>query len=234
MYSRIGHHENRTLIRQIILALGGSVILVVLFLVAILPAFIKFLAYRNFSSKIAATPESVLPTRPFLSAAFEATSSATLELTGTAQKGQKIMLLQNGAPGPETSAKDDGSYTFSGVTLEAGQNSFSSVAIANSGERSNPSNTITVSFVKDAPKLEISSPEGETTISQRKQNPISVKGKTDPGDKVYINDRLTFVSADGSFSGQVQLTEGDNTIVVRALNAASVETTNEIVVHYTP
>ena len=97
-----------------------------------------------------------------------------------------------------------------------------------------PSNTVTVAFVKDAPKLEITSPEGETTISQRKQNPVTVKGKTDPGDKVYINDRLSFVSADGSFSGQVQLSEGDNTIVVRALNAAAVETTMEVLVHYTP
>ncbi len=234
MYSRLAHHEENHLVRQILMLFGASIGLIVLFLLVILPAFIKFLAFRNFSSKITYSQDSVITSKPFLTQPFEATNSATLKLTGSAQAGQKIVLLQNGSPGPETKAADDGSFAFTGVTLESGQNTFTTVAQNDNGDRSNPSNAVVISFVKDAPKLTVDTPTNDSTISQRKQNPITVKGKADVGDKVYIADRLIFVSADGSFTSQVQLNEGDNTITVKAVNAAAVETSLDILVHFSP
>lgn len=234
MYSRLAHHEGSTLVKQIFFFFGVSIGLVVLFLLVILPAFIKFLAFRNFSSKISYTSENVITGKPFLTQPFDATNSATLKLTGSAQSGLKVILLQNGSPGPETTATSDGSFTFSNVTLEAGQNTFTAVAQTDKGDRSNPSNAVVISLVKDAPKLTIDTPANDLTVTQRKQNPITVKGKTEPGDRVFINDRLVFVTSDGSFTGQVQLSEGDNTITVKSLNAASTETSQDIVVHFSP
>ncbi len=234
MYSRLAHHEGNGLVRQILFFFGASVGLVILFLLVILPAFIKFLAFRNFSSKITYTTDSVLPPHPFLNQPFDATNSATITLTGSSQGGQKIVLLQNGAPGAETTASENGSFSFASVTLEAGQNTFTTVAQNEKGDRSNPSNAVIIAFVKDAPKLTIDTPANDTTISQRKQNPVTVKGKSEAGNKIYINDRLIFVGSDGSFTGQVQLVEGDNTISVKAINAAAIETIQEILVRFSP
>jgi hypothetical protein len=234
MYSRLEHHDKQVILKQTAMFLGGTVLLSAAFLFLILPAFIRFLAFRTLGSKIVVEETDTLPSRPFLSSPFDATSSAQITLTGSAQAKQKIILLIGGVPGPETTAGDNGSFSFSQVGLESGGNTFVAVSENDKGTRSNPSNTVTISYVKDAPKLEISTPATDTTITQRKQNPATVAGKTDSGNKVYINDRLQFVGSDGSFSGKVQLSDGDNTIVVKAVNPAQVETTQEISVHFQP
>lgn len=234
MYSRLANHDRRTLLRQTIFFSAGSVALVIAFLFVILPAFIKFLAFRNLSSKIAVTDDAVLATRPSLSSPYEATSSSSITLTGRSQGDRKIILLQNGVPGPETSANDEGDFSFENVSLESGSNTFTAVSENEKGERGNPSSPVNISYVKDAPKLEISEPANDATISQRKQNPVVIKGKTDPGNRIYINEKLQFVSSDGSFSGQFQLTEGDNTITVKAVNPASIETIQELSVRFQP
>lgn len=234
MYSRLLKHDRSSLIKQTVFFFGLSIALSLAFLFVILPLFIKFLAFRNLSSKITYTEENTLSMRPYLSAPYDATSSAQISLSGTAQSGQKIILLQNGASGADTTANDQGSFSFDSVSLEAGQNTFSAVSENAEGERSNPSNVVTISYVKDAPKLEVSEPANDSTVTQRKQNPVRVRGKTDPGNKVYISDRLQFVSGDGSFTGQVQLSEGENTITVKAVNPAQIETIQEIKVKFSP
>ncbi|MEP7167521.1 MAG: hypothetical protein ABI758_06100 [Candidatus Woesebacteria bacterium] len=234
MYSRLQHHDRTSLIQQSLFFFGISLAIGLGFLFVLLPAFIKFLAFRNISSKITVQEEQVLPSHPTLSQPFEATNSAIIKLSGSASGKQKIILLQNGVPGPDTVAADGGDFTFSEVHLDLGDNTFTAVSENDKGERSNPSNTVRVAYVKDAPKLEIGQPTNDATVTQQKQNPITIKGKTEPGNRIYINDKLQFVSSDGSFSGQFQLVNGDNTIAIKAVNAASVETTSELVVHYQP
>src|SRR5690349_21700749 len=115
MYSRLEHHDRQKILKQTFLFLGGTILLSIVFLFLILPAFIRFLAYRNLGSKIVVEQTETLPSKPFLSSPFEATSSAQITLTGTAQAKQKIILLIGGVPGPETTAADNGSFTFSQV-----------------------------------------------------------------------------------------------------------------------
>lgn len=233
MYSRLEHNTRRRLLLQSFGALGLTVLISALFLVVVLPGFIRILGSRAKSLATETRETTVLP-RPFLAQPFDATSSASIALTGTAQAGEKIILLQNGAPGPEATADDAGSFRFDTVTLEAGSNTFAAVSENSAGERSNPSNQVRIAYLKDAPKLEILEPENGKEITQRKQNPITVKGKTDSGNRIYINDKMQFVAADGSFSSLVQLSEGENPIIIRAVNSAAIETISELSVRFSP
>lgn len=233
-HSRLQSHEQKVLLRQTLLFFGSGVGLIVAFLFLILPGFIRVMALRNLGYKAATQDSAILPSRPTLEQPFDATSSATLALTGSAQPNAKVLLLQNGVPGPETRSDDTGSFTFETVTLESGDNTFTAVVENEQSVRSNPSGEMHISFVKDAPKLEIETPTENQEVTKRRDNPIAVKGKTDAGNKVYINDRVLFVSNDGSFSGAVQLSEGDNTIVIKVTNAALIETVEERHVRFVP
>lgn len=233
-HSRLQSHEQKVLLRQTLLFFGSGIGLIVVFLFLILPGFIRVMALRNLGYKAATNENTILPSRPTLEQPFDATSSASLALSGSAQPNSKVILLQNGAPGPETHSDDTGSFTFEAVTLDSGDNTFTAVVENEQSVRSNPSGELHISFVKDAPKLEIETPTENLDVTKRRDNPISVKGKTDAGNKVTINDRVLFVANDGSFSGAVQLSDGDNTIVIKATNAALIETVEERHVRFVP
>lgn len=234
MSSRLEHHERTVLVRQTLFFVSASIALIIAFLFLILPIFIRFLAQRNLSSKLAAVDTEVPPQRPFLDQPYSATSSATIAITGSGTSNMKVILLQNGAPGPETTIKDTGEFEFPDITLDAGENTFTAVTENEKQLRSNPSNEVIISYVKDAPKLEVTEPKDGAQITQRKQNPVTVKGTTSPGNRIYVNDQMLFVAGDGSFTGSVQLSEGENTITVRAINDAQIESKTELKVRYIP
>ncbi len=233
-HSRLEHHERSVLLKQTLIFTGSGVGLIIAFLFLILPAFIRVMALRNLGSKIVIEDTAILPARPFLAEPFSATSSASIDLTGNAQAGFKVILLHNGVAGLETTASENGSFTFSDVSLTDGENVFTAVAENDKEERSNPSSEVHISLVKDAPKLEVTQPADGSEITKRKDNPVTVKGTTDKGNKVYMNDRMLFVANDGSFSGAVQLSEGENTIVVKAVNPAGIESVSELKLSYRP
>ncbi|HSW89694.1 MAG TPA: hypothetical protein VLH19_02375 [Patescibacteria group bacterium] len=234
-YSRLETHERTTLIRQIVFFLGAGAGLILVFMLVVMPLSIQILARMHVSSKITVDNQSsVPPSKPFLEQPFNATNSAQISLRGVAQSGSKILLFQNNSQIQESTASDDGSFTFDNITLATDSNVFNAYAENEKGLRSTPSESITIAYITKAPSLAIDSPADGTVITASKQNPITIKGKTDPGSKILIQDQVTFVSSDGSFSGQVQLVQGVNAIVVKAINAATLETDQTLNLRYIP
>lgn len=232
--SRLAATHQKRLMKQTFMFTSGGILVIIAFAVIGIPLFSKILAVTNKPiSTATATPPPII-TSPILTSPFTATNSATITLTGKAQTGLTVLLGQNGSIEKKTNPKDDGSYEFQDVSLQSGENMFQAYAEDSQGNRSDGSSQITVTYQTDAPKLDISEPANNSTITQRKQSVVSVKGKTEGGNKIYINDQFIFVSTDGSFSGSVQLQDGDNTIKVRAVNTAGNETASEILVHYLP
>lgn len=70
------------------------------------------------------------------------------------------------------------------------------------------------------PKLEVN-PIAPFT----KEKSLDIKGKTEPGVKVMVNGQMAKVEADGSFTAKIALVEGNNTIVVEAIDGAGNRTT---------
>ncbi|HDH07729.1 MAG TPA: DUF4115 domain-containing protein [Candidatus Moranbacteria bacterium] len=82
------------------------------------------------------------------------------------------------------------------------------------------------SFVS-TPHLVVSSPIDGAVIEE---NSVDIKGKTEKGTEVFINDQPTLVSDAGEFSEKVGLQEGLNTISVKAKNRFDKEITQTIAI----
>lgn len=231
--SRLESLEKTRLLKQTGLFFGGGIGVILVFVFIVLPIFSKILAAANKQSMLpVSTPSTVLLT-PTLSVPYNATNSASLTVSGTAQAGMSVLLGQNGSIDKKTTASADGSFSFD-VTLNSGDNMFQAYIEDANGNRSDGSQATTVTYNTDAPKLEITSPQDGSTVSQRKQQVVTVTGTTDPQNKVYLNEQFLFVRSDGSFTGQFQLQPGGNAIHVKAVNVAGNETTKDINVTYSP
>ncbi|MEW5759334.1 MAG: hypothetical protein AB1779_01040 [Candidatus Thermoplasmatota archaeon] len=77
------------------------------------------------------------------------------------------------------------------------------------------------------PSLEIITPKKYDT--EKKE--IEVKGKTEAGAKVYINDFEVDVSDEGEFSYKAGLVEGKNIIIIRAVDIAGNEKIEKLVIN---
>jgi hypothetical protein len=232
--SRLDYQERSRLLKQTILFFSGGVGVILIFVFILLPIFSKILAFTNKQSLLPVNTPAPIVMPPTLQQPYTATNSAVLTLRGTAQPEQTVLLGQNGAIEKKTTVGSDGQYTFLDIILEKGDNMFQTYVEDANGNRSDGSPQITITYNTDAPKLEVSEPVDGSTVIQRKQQVITIKGTTDPSNKVYVNEQFLFVSSDGSFTGQVQLQNGANTIHVRAINTAGNEVTKDITVNYSP
>lgn len=232
--SRLSNNETRKLQQQTFLfAIAGTGILV-LFFFLILPFLTKILLQGAQKAITPVATPTVSVSSPTLSAPYTATNSAQITLTGTATPGINVLLGINGSIDKKVTADDKGTYKFENITLSTGDNLLFAYAEDANGHRSDGSNAVTVTYSLDMPKLETTEPTEGAVITQRKQSVISLKGTTDAGNKVYLNDKFLFVSGDGVFTGSFQLVQGDNTLTVRAVNDAGNQTTKEIHIKYLP
>ncbi len=79
--------------------------------------------------------------------------------------------------------------------------------------------------------LTIVSPKNGTVLSGAT---VQVTGKTTPGADISINDADLKADAQGNFTTTVNLEEGDNYILVTAVNDSGAVSEQEITVSYTP
>ena len=165
---------------------------------------------------------------PDLNLIPKATKDQKIKVTGTSLSGLKVALYLNGSKDNETDVADDGTFEFS-VTLSEGDNILKSKAFNDKNE-SDFSDSVTVVYKKSGPELSIESPSDNADL--RGQNPIEVKGKTDPDVIVVVNDFQAVSSSNGGYSYFLTLKGGGNDIKVVAMDAAGNKTEKTIHVNY--
>lgn len=233
-YSRLQTHEKNQLIKQSVLFFAGGTGVLILFFFVLLPLLTKILMLNVQKIRTPTGTPTVSIASPVISAPYTATNSAQVTITGSATPDIFILLGVNGIIGPKLTASSSGSFKFENVPLAKGENTLIAYAEDKDGNRSDGSNALTISYTTDAPKLEVTEPTEGVVITQRKQSVIQVKGKVDPGNKVYLNGQFLFVSGDGSFTGSFQLQPGENTLTVKAVSQAGNEISIDIHVKYLP
>ncbi len=128
----------------------------------------------------------------------------------------------------ETEVDVNGAFSAQ-VTLSEGENTIE--AVATKGELQ-ATDSIKITYTPPAPSLsvKISSPEDGAELTE---SPVTVTGTvSNASAAVKVNDVEAEVAEDGTFTAQVELTEGENTIAAKAaLNDA--EGTDSITVTYT-
>ncbi|TRZ78051.1 helix-turn-helix domain-containing protein [bacterium] len=70
-------------------------------------------------------------------------------------------------------------------------------------------------FIFAPPKIEISTPLHDTTVSNQT---IEISGKSSVGSQIFINDQSIFANADGTFQESVKLSEGLNILKISSVN----------------
>lgn len=170
------------------------------------------------------------PGPPYLANLPEATNQQNLEITGTCEPDATVILSVNNNES-NTLADKDGNFVFT-VSLNKGQNTIWAKVRDQAGNVSQPSDTFTVTFDNEAPKLDISSPQDGTSFYGSKQQLVTITGTTKPGSSATVNDRLIRLNDDGTFSYQYNLSTGDNVLNFSVTDQAGNKTDKSLTLHY--
>ncbi|MFZ5845234.1 MAG: hypothetical protein ACOY0S_02080 [Patescibacteria group bacterium] len=231
--SRLSRYEERRQKRRLILALAGSVGLILFLFIfgfKILVGFSLFVdRLRGNPRQAQNTPELIQP--PQLDPLPLATNSGKIKVSGRGQTGLTLLVYQNEVEIKKLTLSDDGTFKLADLSLTEGNNTFSAKLIDEKGNISDLSNVVNVTFKKTPPALEVNSPMDNSEV-RGETNMITVSGKTSEDATVTVNERLAVVKSDGSFNYNYTLTEGDNLLKIVATDVAGNQTIIERKVIY--
>ncbi|WP_424948337.1 beta strand repeat-containing protein [Candidatus Spongiihabitans sp.] len=166
------------------------------------------------SPAVVITLDTETPEVPAITTSPATVGSTPITIDGTAEAGATVELF-NGVTSAGTVTADSGSFSFTGVALNPGANSFTATASdgVNTSAASSPV-VITLDTETPAPPAITTSPATVNTPS------ITIVGTAEAGTTVELFNGVTSagtVTADsGSFSFTVTLTEGTNTFTATA------------------
>lgn len=172
-----------------------------------------------------------LLTPPILDDTFSATNEATLTISGFSESGKTVSLFRNGVKIKTADIKSDRSFTFLNVELEKGSNIFKSRTRSENETESKFSESMAILYSTSSPTLSIEFPTNNETY-HKDNNPLKIRGKTDPSNEVTVNTFRAIVSSDGSYSYNLSLQNGDNIINVETVDEAGNKTQKQIKVIY--
>jgi len=205
-------------------------VLVVLFGFSFLVRFTAFLGERKEASSDVIEDSGLPPLAPRIFIPFEATNSAALSVSGTAESGTLIELEKDDILLDTINVDDDGGFVFDNILLNLGDNVFSAVAVAADGKRSEVSKEIVVIFDNEVPRLDMLNPTEESLTVEYED--FDVVGKVDTDVSVTVNGRIGLIDSEGNFKVKIQLQPGKNNIEVKARDLAGNETKKIIEIIY--
>lgn len=229
-------HLRRTLTkkakRNILLVILGGLFLILLGITYGPQLLVQFslLLEKDANQTEIVTKEAVYIAPPLLDPVPRATNSAKFTVTGTADNAEKVKIYHNGKVVGNPIVKNDASFSTS-VTLAEGENEIKAKAIHQSGEQSTFSDPITLSYLKEQPKLTVTSPEDGAEF-KGDDSPVTVQGTSENASRITINGFQAIISDSGSFSYNLPLKAGSNDIIVIAYNEAGNQTEQKITVGY--
>lgn len=226
--------EQKKSLQQLVLALLGIVALIFLFIFVGFPFLIRFSSFiagfKNEDSTI--QNESVIVLEPSIDNLPTATNSAQIIVTGSANSGDNVILYLNNEKLTEEIVGQDGLFSFSNVSLRNGTNEIYAISKIGNKE-SKPSETVSIIYNNEPPKLDIESPKNGD-VFKRENRDIEIKGTTNEGLTVTLNDRFVFVEPNGSFTYKYSLSDGENKLEIKAIDNAGNAQTATITVSYEP
>ncbi|CAN5131334.1 hypothetical protein BH09PAT1_BH09PAT1_8640 [soil metagenome] len=231
--SRVNQRLVKQTERNLFFIVAGIVIVIILFLVVgvkLLVNFSLFVEKKSDSSADTSTNKEIM-IAPILDPLTSATNSASIDITGTAGSGKYVVLYINGKNVKKADVNSDNTFAFHDATLDKGSNEIKIKAFTDNDKESKYSEAQTVVYSNKAPSLSVDFPsDGETY--HKDNNPLRVRGKSDPNVKVTINDFWAMADDSGSYYYNLSLKNGDNEIKVVATDDAGNKTEKDLRVSY--
>lgn len=149
-----------------------------------------------------------------------ATNSAELIISGNATDFETVDFKVNGRKADTTTIKKDGTFSEKISGLKPGKNTISAIAKTSKSKQTKESDEYTITYKNTKPKLEIAEPKNGDTIKSTSPE-VTIKGTTDPGNTVEVGGAPVTVGVGGGFQTSVRLKDGDNTIMIMAMDEAT-------------
>lgn len=218
-FSRRVNREKKKVVNQSVVLIGFSILILIAFVFVIIPGFFKLTSNFFDSSTPFQQKDEIAPQVPIISAPPTATSSASIKISGFGEPKSELVLILNGQKEDSIEINEDGSFEL-GIQLDEGKNTIVAYSIDKAENESILTREYETLLDTKAPLLEISEPENGTTFESRANQSITLKGKTDPDTKIYVNKRVVFPNSDGDFEHTLRLEEGENKIEVKSEDKA--------------
>lgn len=236
-HSRLMRREEKQSLRKAaifflltLLILAGTIFLGI-------PALVKvavFLAELKGSSLPVEQTDVIPPAPPRLDPLPEATKTNSIGLSGSAEAGANVEIYLNDRLVLTLVSDNDSHFITEKIRLEEGKNSVYVIAFDKAGNKSSPSEKISIWFNDQPPDLSIEQPGDNSHFNGEKEKTITVQGKTEADVNLNLNDRLVIVGNEGNFSTTYSLNEGENKLTFIARDQAENETKKELTVFYFP
>jgi len=236
--SRLRKQEEARALKQILVFLGLTIGLIIFFIFVGLPLLIRFSIFlgnlRTKGPLVEETREDTLaPMAPRLQPSLEATNEAEIKISGFSEPESQVGILLNGQKIQEIEIDESGEFSSRLLTLKRGENEIKTFAEDETGNKSSFSDTIFIIFDDAEPILEINQPQ-DGEMFHGVSNKIEIKGVTEGGARVFINDSLAIVDLAGEFSKTMVLKEDENTIKIKVEDKAGNTSEKAIKVSYYP
>lgn len=232
-YSRITRVEEKRTKKQLYIVVGGIIVLILLIIIFGIPLLVRISQFISPKDSNSGVEDTTPPFSPVISPVQSATNSAILKIEGYAEPEATLTLYVNGDEVKKNLLGKEGTFSFSDIELNEGNNTLYALATDASGNESNPSPEFIITYKKSGPKLEIQEPQDGQAYGKNQQTAM-VKGLTDAGSQIWINSRYVSVRDDGSFDYALRLNEGDNAITIISRDSAGNETKVERIVRFSP
>jgi hypothetical protein len=236
-YSRLSRRQEKENIRRAFLYFFLALILMgatILLGIPILVRVAVFFAEIRGSSLPVEQTDLLAPPPPRINTLPEATKTAYINLSGTAEAGATVEIYINDQKVDSLVSDSDSNFSTGKLRLEEGKNSIYALATDKAGNQSSTSELYYVWYDEKPPELEITSPQDGANFYGEQEKSLTVQGKTEPGVSVFLNDRMIIVNSEGEFSTPFSLNVGENQIKVVSRDEAGNETEKEIKVIYFP
>lgn len=234
--SRLSRRLEKQSQKSLILSIVGIIfVLFALFKfgVPLLANFGLFIANFKESGTITSQNKLSFVAAPILNPLPTATNSATLAISGYANAENTIWLYVNGEPVSKNQVEKDGTFSIDSLKLSKGENEIFAKTVDKDNKESEASSNFTVIFKDTPPSLTIDSPSDGQSFAKDDKT-AQVRGKTDSGVKITVNDFWAIADGDGNYSYQLPLKDGGNKIKIVAQDEAGNKTEKEIKVTYSP
>ncbi|MBI2011860.1 hypothetical protein HYS91_03760 [Candidatus Daviesbacteria bacterium] len=170
---------------------------------------------------------------PVLNIPFDATNSANIKFSGFTQPEGKVNIYLDDKKVETVVANLDGRFETGFIELSLGTNNIIGKTVNEEGQESLPSKTIQVIYQDEKPKLEVLEPADGIEIEGEGKK-VKVSGVTDLDNELTINGNKVIINFAGNFSLDINLNDGENTIIINATNGFGNSTQIQRKVTYTP
>lgn len=232
--------ENRSKKTLILTGLGltAIIILLILFGQSLLVNFSVLLGdakngENSVTQPIDKTDVNYIPA-PILNPLSEATNSAEITVRGSisSDTDAEIRLYLNDELVDVSKIENNNTFIFDGIELIEGKNEIKALSKIDE-DMSDNSNIITISYLKEPPSLDVEYPKDNAEFSGENST-LQVKGKTDKDSNVKVNEFIAITKNDGSFTYNFKMQNGENKLIIQAIDKAGNTTGKEIKVTYSP